>query len=195
MQKLSHCDDEHLVQEIKAGNMLAFDEVYRKYSKRLFRFSYNLLKSKEDAENIVQDVFLNLWANRHKIEKGTSLKYYIYTIAYHASINIIRKKLKESDYLEHLMSLQEPLEEAVDLQVEFRELDEKLKSIIDALPDRQKEVYILHRVERLKYSEISERLGISVNTIENHMSRALRTIREKLGNYSLITVIFFYLFA
>jgi len=175
--------------------MLAFDEVYRKYSKRLFRFSYNLLKSKEDAENIVQDVFLNLWANRHKIEKGTSLKYYIYTIAYHASINIIRKKLKESDYLEHLMSLQEPLEEAVDLQVEFRELDEKLKSIIDALPDRQKEVYILHRVERLKYSEISERLGISVNTIENHMSRALRTIREKLGNYSLITVIFFYLFA
>jgi len=195
LQKLSHCDDEHLVQEIKAGNMLAFDEVYRKYSKRLFRFSYNLLKSKEDAENIVQDVFLNLWANRHKIEKGTSLKYYIYTIAYHASINIIRKKLKESDYLEHLMSLQEPLEEAVDLQVEFRELDEKLKSIIDALPDRQKEVYILHRVERLKYSEISERLGISVNTIENHMSRALRTIREKLGNYSLITVIFFYLFA
>jgi len=175
--------------------MLAFDEVFRKYSKRLFRFSYNLLKSNEDAENIVQDVFLNLWSNRHKVEKGTSLKYYIFIIAYHSSINIIRKKSKESDFFKYLMSFQEPLEEAVDLQVEFRELDEKLKSIIDALPGRQKEVYILHKIEGLKYSEISERLGISVNTIENHMSRALKTIREKLGNYSLLALIFFYLFA
>lgn len=183
------------MQEIKAGNMLAFDEVYRRYSKRLFRFSYNLLKLKEDAENIVQDVFLNLWANRNKVEKVASLKYYIFTIAYHSSITIIRKKLKESGYLENLRSLQEPSEEAVDLQVEFRELDEKLKGIIDTLPDRQKEVYILHRIEGLKYSEISERLGISLNTIENHMSRALKTIRKKIGNYSLIALIFFYLFA
>lgn len=183
------------MQEIKAGSMLAFDEVYRRYSKRLYRFSYNLLKSKEDAENIVQDVFLNLWANRLKVEKGTSLKYYIFTIAYHSSITIIRKKIKECDYRESIRSLQEPSEETVDLQTEFNELGERLTSIIESLPYRQKEVYILHKVEGLKYSEISERLGISLKTIENHMSRALKAIRLKLGKYSLISVIFFYLFA
>jgi len=62
------------------------------------------------------------------------------------------------------------------------------------LPPRQKEVYMLHRVEGLKYNEIAERLNISVNTIENHMSRALKTIREKLGNYSLIAMLFWHLF-
>lgn len=194
MNALKNYDDELLIQEIKAGNMLAFDEVYRRYSKRLFRFAFNLLKLKEDAENIVQDVFLNLWANRHKVEKGTSLKYYIFAIAYHSSINIIRKKSKESGYLENLRSLQEPTEEPVDLKLEYKELDEKLKAIIGSLPVRQKEVYILHKVEGLRYLEISEQLGISLNTVENHMSRALKTIRKRLGNYSLISLIFFYLF-
>ena len=68
------------------------------------------------------------------------------------------------------------------MELEYNELTNKLDEIINALPQRQKEVYLLHKVEGLKYSEIAERLNISVNTIENHMSRALKTIREKLGN-------------
>jgi RNA polymerase sigma-70 factor (ECF subfamily) len=80
------------------------------------------------------------------------------------------------------------------MELEYNELTNKLDEIIKGLPQRQKEVYLLHRVEGLKYNEIAERLHISVNTIENHMSRALKTIREKLGNYSLIAILFWYLF-
>jgi RNA polymerase sigma-70 factor, ECF subfamily len=185
--------DEKLIQEIRADNMFAFDVLYKKYSKRLYRFGYSILKSREEAENLVQDVYLNLWENRHKVEKGSSIKYYLFTIAHNSAISIIRKKIKESEFVEYLKSLQEVNEEPVNVELEYNELTNKLDEIIQTLPHRQKEVYLLHRVEGLKYNEIAERLHISVNTIENHMSRALKTIREKLGNYSLIALLFWYL--
>ena len=186
--------DGELMQEIKAGNMLAFDELYRKYSKRLYKFSYSILKTKEEAENITQDVFLNLWMNREKVEKSSSVKYYIFTIAYNSAISIIRKKIKDSSYIEYVKTLQDVFQEPVDLQIEYKELDEKLNEIINALPDQQKKVYLLNRVEGLKYSEIANRLNISINTVENHISRALKKIREKLGNYSLFVILFYFLF-
>ena len=174
--------------------MFAFDVLYKKYSKRLYRFGFSIIKSQEETENLMQDVFLNLWENRHKVEKDSSIKSYIFTIAYNSAISIIRKKAKESQFVEYLKSIQKINQEPVNVEVEYNELTNKLDEIIKELPQRQKEVYLMHRVEGLKYNEIAERLNISINTIENHMSRALKTIREKLGNYSLIAILFWYLF-
>ena len=186
--------DEELMQEIKADNMFAFDALYKKYSKKLYKFGYSILKSPEESENLMQDVFLNLWENRHKVEKDSSIKSYIFTIAYNSAISVIRKKAKESQFVEYLKSLQQINIEPVNVELEYNELTKKLDEIVKALPQRQKEVYLMHKVDGLKYSEITERLHISVNTIENHMSRALKTIRKKLGNYSVIAILFFYLF-
>jgi RNA polymerase sigma-70 factor (ECF subfamily) len=187
-------NDEELMQEIKAGNMFAFDALYRKYNKKLYKFGYSILKSTEEAENLIQDVFLNLWENRHKVEKNSSIKSYVFTITYNSAISIIRKKARESQFIEYLKTLQDINVEPVNVELEYNELTSKLDEIINELPRRQKEVYLLHKVEGLKYNEIAERLNISVNTIENHMSHALKTIRKKLGNYSLIAILFWYLF-
>jgi RNA polymerase sigma-70 factor (ECF subfamily) len=186
--------DEELMLEIKADNVFAFDVLYKRYSKRLYKFGHSILKSQEEAENLIQDAYLNLWENRYKVEKDNSVKSYLFTIAYNSAISIIRKKARESVFIEYLKSLQEINEEPVNVELEYKELTNKLDEIIKALPQRQKEVYLLHKVEGLKYNEIAERLNISVNTIENHMSRALKTIREKLGKYSLIAILFWYLF-
>jgi RNA polymerase sigma-70 factor (ECF subfamily) len=194
MKDYSQYSDEEMMKEIRAGNMLAFDALYRKYSRRLYKFSYSILKSTQEAENNIQDVFLNLWLNRTKIEKSSSVKYYVFTIAYNSAISIIRKKAKETQFIEYVKTLQDFTQEPVDLQIEYHELDEKLDEIINALPGRQKEVYLLHRVEGLKYAEIAERMNISINTIENHMSRALKTIRKKLANYSLPVILFCFLY-
>jgi RNA polymerase sigma-70 factor (ECF subfamily) len=194
MAVYSKYTDGELMQEIKAGNMLAFDELYRKYSKRLYKFTYSILKTKEEVENITQDVFLNLWLNREKVEKNSSVKYYIFTIAYNSAISIIRKKIKDLSFIEYVKTLQDVFQEPPDLQIEYKELDEKLNEIINGLPDQQKKVYLLNRVDGLKYSEIADRLNISINTVENHISRALKKIREKLGNYSLFVILFYYLF-
>ncbi len=186
--------DEELMQEIKADNMLAFDILYNKYCKRVYKFAFSILKSDEEAENLVQDVFLNLWENRNNVEKNSSIKSYVFTITYNSSISILRKKVRESEYVEYLKSLQEVREEPVDAGIEYKELTNKLEKIINELPQRQKEVYMMHRIEGLKYMEIAKLLKISVNTIENHMSRALKTIRERLDNYSLLSILFLYLF-
>ena len=118
--------DEELMQEIKADNMLAFDVLYKKYSKRLHKFAYSILKSTEESENIIQDVFLNLWENRLKVEKNSSVKYYVFTIAYNSSISILRKKSRESEFFEYLKSLQELNQEPVNLELEYNELTNKL---------------------------------------------------------------------
>jgi RNA polymerase sigma-70 factor (ECF subfamily) len=186
--------DEELMREIKADNMFAFDLIYKKYSKKIYKFGYSLLKSHEETENLVQDVFLNLWENRHKVEKDSSIKSYIFAITYNSAISILRKKAMESKFVEYLKSLQIIYEKPVNMELEYTELTNKINEIVYALPQRQKEVYLLHKVEALKYSEIAVLLDISVNTIENHMSRALKTIRKKLGNYSLIAILFLHLF-
>jgi len=194
MERFVAYSDDELMQEIKADNMFAFDVLYKKYCKRVYKFGYSILKSREESENLTQDVFLNLWENRLKIEKNSSIKSYVFTITYNSAISIIRKKARESQFMEYLKSMQEINVEPVNIELEYTELTNKLDEIMQALPQRQKEIYLLHRVNGLKYSEIAESLNISVNTVENHMSRALKTIREKLCNYSLIAILFWHLF-
>jgi len=186
--------DEELMQEIKADNMFAFDILYRKYCKRLYKFGNAILKSQAETENLIQDVFLNFWENRNKVEKNASVKSYVFTITYNSAISIIRKKARESDYVEYLKSLQEGIEVPVNVELEYNELVNTLDKIVKTLPPRQIEVYQLHKVEGLKYNEIAILLNISVKTIETHMSRALKTIREKLGKYSLLAILFCHLF-
>ena len=87
MADFNKYNDEELMQEIKADNMLAFDALYKRYSKRIFRFAFSILKSADESENLVQDVFLNLWENRNNVEKNSSVKSYVYTITYNSSIS------------------------------------------------------------------------------------------------------------
>jgi RNA polymerase sigma-70 factor, ECF subfamily len=194
MEDYTLYSDAELMREIREDNMFAFDALYRRYSKKLYKFAKSVLKSVEESENILQDVFLNLWENRHNVEKDSSVKYYIFTIAYNSAISIIRKKTRETRFIDYLKSLQELNQDPPNLEVEYNELTKKVNKIIDHLPQRQKEVYILHKLENLKYQEIAERLNISVNTIETHMSRALKTIQEKLGKSSLLAILFCSLF-
>jgi len=195
MKENKSYSDEKILAEIKSGNSLAFDAIYRKYAKRLYGFAFGMLKSYEEAENLVQEVFICLWTNRQKIEKGSSLKYYLFTIAYHASISFIRSKARDNQFKERLKVLQDKFQEPVDREIEFKELDTRLARIINELPEKQKEVFLLHRRDGLTYCEISEKLNISINTVETHMTRALKSIKQKLGDYSVYSFLFIFLFS
>jgi RNA polymerase sigma-70 factor (family 1) len=194
MKDIISYGDVELMREIKAGNMFAFDILYKKYSRKVYNFGYSILKSTEETENLIQDVFLNFWEDRLNIEKDSSIKSYIFTLTYNSAISVMRKKASESRYFEYLKTLQEAREEPVNLELEYNELSTRLDMIIKALPQRQKEIYLMHKIEELTYNQIAKRLNISVNTIENHMSRALKTIRRKLESYSVVGILFWYLF-
>ena len=194
MKDIISYGDVELMREIKAGNMFAFDVLYKKYSRKVYSFGYSILKSTEETENLIQDVFLNFWEERLNIEKDSSIKSYIFTLTYNSAVSVMRKKASESKYFEYLKTLQEAREEPVNLELEYNELSARLDMIIKALPQRQKEIYLMHKIEELTYNQIAQRLNISVNTIENHMSRALKTIRRKLESYSVVSILFWYLF-
>jgi RNA polymerase sigma-70 factor (ECF subfamily) len=106
-------------------------------------------------------------------------------MAHNTAISIIRKKIKESLFIEKLKSIQNLAEDSAEIDVGNDELTYKLTDIINKLPGRQKEVFTLHKLEGLKYVEISKRLNISTNTVENHMARALKAIRQRLALFFL----------
>jgi len=187
-------EDQELALRLKQGDMLAFDEIYHKYNKLLFGFAIRIVKFSHDAEDIVHDVFLKLWQNRTSIDEGMSFRSYLFTIAYNTTINIIRKRSVKEEYVEALKNLQDQGTNNVATEMEFNELNEKLQSALNELPQRQKEIYMLSRDEGLTYSQIAEKLSISVNTVENHMVKALKFLRTRIDTTSIMATLFWYLF-
>jgi len=187
-------DDRELVIQLQAGNMLAFDAIYKKYNQKLFRFAYYVLKSREDAENIVQEVFVKIWENRDKIRSHSSFSSYIFAVTHHATIDLIRDKLKDNKFRDHLLFLQEPFENPVQADMELDEARNQAQEALAKLTERQRQIYLMHREEELTYNEIADKLSISVNTVENHMAAALKKLREHLKTSSSIGILFYFLF-
>lgn len=175
--------------------MLAFDQIYELYSHKLFSFVFKILKNEAEADDIVQEVFVKIWESRHKLEDYKLLNSYIFTIAYNHSIDLIRKRINNLKYLEHLKnSAVINITPNVISQIEFNELNTQSEKLIANLPERQKLVYQLRREEGLTYPEIAEKLGISKNTVENHMVKALKYLRQNMDNSLLINMLFMSLF-
>ena len=174
--------DSETIKRFKADDMSAFDIIYRKYSKKLYRFAYSIIKDKPDAEGIVHEVFIKVWEKRNKIDEYLSFESYLFTITYNTTISFIRKKAKENKYIEYMKSLQNPsIQSNIIPEIEYKELKEKSEKIIGLLPSRQKQIYKLSRGEELTYKEIAAKLNISINTVETHMERALKAIRKNPG--------------
>ena len=187
--------NEAIIEGVKNGDMAAFDLVYRAYSKRLYRFVYGIIKTEIDAEEIVQEVFVKIWESHEKIDNFALFDSYLFTIAYNSTISLIRKKLSEKKYIQYIKSLQiPPQQKSAEINSDFEILSEKVNGLIGKLPPRQKEVFKLHRENKLTYRQIAEKLNISVNTVENHMSKALKFLRNNLNKESLAALLFFYLF-
>ncbi len=184
-----------LLSRLKNGDMLAFDQVYEQYSHKLFSFIFKILKNEAEADDIVQEVFVKIWESRENLSDYKLLNSYIFTIAYNNSIDLIRKRINSNKYLEHLKnsSVVQITPSAIS-EVEFNELNSQVEKLISNLPERQKQVYLLHRERGLTYPEIAEQLGISKNTVENHMVKALKYLRQNIDNSLLINMLFVCLF-
>jgi len=184
-----------LLLRLKNGDMLAFDRVYELYSHKLFLFVFRILKNDDEAEDIVQEVFVKIWESRDKLTDYKLLNSYIFTIAYNNSIDLIRKRINNSKYLERLKK-SSVIHETPSIigEVEFNELSSRVEKLIANLPVRQKEVYLLHREKGLTYPEIAEQLGITKNTVENHMAKALIYLRQNIDKSFLVNMLFVYIF-
>lgn len=180
--------DDHLIKQFKQGDVKAYEQIFRTYYPALCLFALKFLKDKEEAEEVVQDLFCKLWEKRKELAITTSLKSYLYGAI---RINSIRKLQSESlhhSHHEEILRLSSSKEFVDDL--ERNELQSRIHQCIANLPEQRRKVFELSRFQDKKYKEIAEEMAISVKTVENHMGKALKFLREHLSDLLGVLVVF-----
>lgn len=176
---------------MKTMDKAAFEELFRSCFTPLCSFAQKYVGDIDEAKDIVHNVFINLWNKREEVDLNTSLKSYLFQGVYNRSLNYIRdhKKLVKFDTPQSEAELGQYLESKDHLESE--EAEGRINRALDELPDKCREIFLMNRFDGLKYREIAKKLNISIKTVETQMSRALKTLREKLSD--MITVLLFLL--
>jgi RNA polymerase sigma-70 factor (family 1) len=187
-------DEKDIIMALKKDSANAFDDLFRMYGQRLFLFSRGFLKDPEDAKEIVQNVFVKIWENRANIDEFQSFKSYLFSIAYNSIITEFRKKNREQKLLENIKLTTPSYHQDLEEQLLYNSTKLEIEKAIEALPKRRKLIFKLSRFEGRSYQEIASELGISVNTVENQISEALKYLRNSIKKDTLVTLLFFYLF-
>lgn len=156
-----------------------FEEIFNKHSQTLRNYIYYKCGNTQQAEDIVQESYIKLWDNCSKIifEKAKS---FLYTVANNRFFNEVAHKKVVLEHQRRSIST-DKTNETPQFILEEEEFYQKLKKVIADLPEKQREVFLLSRIDKKKYAEIAEILGISVKAVEKRMSKALLIIKEKIG--------------
>ncbi len=168
------------IKNLKKGDNEAFKLLYKEYYKSLCVYTYGISKNRTLAEDIVQNVFFNLWKNRNKIEIKNSISSYLYKSCYNEFINHYKKQQKTLDYLTEfrISAMDFFIEDSIETTNEDKIIS--IRKAIEKLPNKCKEVFIMIKIEGLKYKEVADNLKISIKTVEAHMTLALRKIKEEI---------------
>ena len=177
--------DDELLECIKFDDRSSFEKLYKKYWKCLYIYAFNVLREKEICEDIVQDIFIDLWKRRHDVQI-TNLNSYLYKSVKFQIFNHFRKsKYKEQLLIEFDLVVENS---NLDEMYEKKELKIHINNIISKLPARRRLIFHMSRNHGLSNREISENLNISVQTVKNQISESLKFIRNSLKD---ITMLFF----
>lgn len=170
---------------IKKGDEKAFSLLFEGYYAGLSFFAMKYLNDLDLGRSLVQQVFIDLWQNRQKIEVKKSVKSYLFQTVRNRCIDYLRKAKTVVEVSELHADMEEvPFHDLV----EEAELNERINSAVSQLPEKCREVFLLCRFEGLKYAEIARELNISIKTVEMQMGIALKKLRENLSDYQMINL-------
>jgi RNA polymerase sigma-70 factor, Bacteroides expansion family 1 len=181
--------DLELLSRIKKSDEKAFETLFRTYYKSLCLFAYKILKDNVTAEEIVQDIFYYVWEKREDLELTTSVKSYLFKSVYNNSLKNIRHQKIVKNY-EAKAIIEGPSFELQENYAEIGEMMHVIQLTLEQVPERTREIFELNRNEGLKYQEISEKLNISIKTVEAHMTSILKQFRENLKDYMMLLLLF-----
>lgn len=179
-----------LLVKLRQNDEHAFNILYKAYSKPLYLRMLRMTKSAEDTDELLQELFIKLWDNRKSIDAEKSFQSYLYTIAHHLVSNYFRKIASDRNLIKSLLS------NAVDHYLNAQELMENkeasalLKQAVDQLTPQRKQVFQLCKLEGKSYEEAAAIMGISIATVNSHMTKSLQSIKEYvLKNQDLVVLI------
>ena len=177
--------DQNIFNKIKTGNETAFSELFEKYYSSLCFFCYDYIADMDKARLLVQQVFVDLWIKRKKLNVTQSIKPYMYCAVRNKSIDYIRQHKNTIQINEIIENTQEtPFQNLI----QEAEINNKINASINQLPEKCREIFILCRIEGLKYKQVAHKLNISVKTVEMQMGIALKKLRENLSNQKSINL-------
>ena len=170
--------DQEAIRAIQDGNKGVFQQVFDTCYESLCEYAFTILKDIDEAEDIVQSMFIKLWEKRESLDIKYTIKSYLFKAVYHQCINslayrTVRIKYNAFGQLNMRHEVQQP-------EVFPDELEESIRSAINGLPQQCRIIFVLSRYEELRYSEIAKKMNISINTVENQISKALKILRSEL---------------
>ncbi|MDI1256564.1 MAG: RNA polymerase sigma-70 factor [Flavobacterium sp.] len=181
MSTASDYNESLLVSELKNHNEKAFRRLFDIYYQDIYGYSVSLLKSKELAEENVQDVFLKVWLYRENLDTEKSFKSFLFTIARNQAFNILNKAANDVVLKEAIFYSAEKSHEEGDYSIRESDCKKIKKYAIKQLPPKRKQIFKMSRKQGKTYEEISLELGISINTVKSQMSKALESLRLYLN--------------
>jgi len=187
-------DDIELVERLQKGDVEAFDLIYEKYSGKLYNFSLKYLRSTTEAEELVQSVFLKLWGNYKNLKKESSFKSYLFTIAYNDICKLFRKMNYRQKFIDDTQYENSQSSTETEDGIGNRSVLERVQQIVNKLSKRQRTIFLKSWQEGKSTKEIAKEVGLSPGTVDNYISEALKFIRSRLRNESLLILQLFLLF-
>lgn len=179
------------MKKIRIKDHTEFSRIYTLYFPKMVRFAREYILSEGEAQSLVQDLFLYLWERRDTLEAVSNLNAFLFTLTKNRCIDFYRQHSRMSRLKESLDALQErelalkmeALQQFDENMFSTQEIEELLDNAINHLPEKCREVFILSRMEGMKHEEIAQQLNISVHTVQNHISTALRKLKAELKDY------------
>lgn len=162
------------------GDEHTFQRVYDVYSEPVYQLAFRFLKNPVWCEEIVQDVFLKLWLHREGLDEDGNTWLYLYVITKRLCLNQLREIRKSTIRFDELISHMEQRYDGMEETLFAADMDRHAQQLIAALPQQQRLVFRLSRMEGLSHKEIAKQLGLSPNTVKNHMVQALKTLKSAL---------------
>jgi RNA polymerase sigma-70 factor (family 1) len=178
---------------LRHGDEVVFESIFRNYYAQLCNYANTFTNDIDEAEEIVQATFLNLWEKHESVDIQISVRAYLYRAVANNCINRVKHLKVRKKHNDEAVYLGNESSENNLEQVLGSELEQLIKQTIDSLPSQCQTVFKLSRYEGLSYSEIAGQLGLSVKTVDNHISKALRILKDKLKEYLPALLSFFVL--
>jgi RNA polymerase sigma-70 factor, ECF subfamily len=172
--------DNEIIGRIRNGDIIQFESLFRSFYISLVRYARTLIKDQDTAEEIVQDLFFRIWKDREKIKIESSLNGYLFRSVHNKCLHYIEHSRIVAQHAEEMSHFEPDNTENPSDILSYKELQAKIALILERLPERCGKIFCMSRFEGLKYSEIAEKLSLSIKTIESNMGRALKEFRKEL---------------
>lgn len=182
--------EKQVLTSLSEGNESAIEMLFKTFYSPLCQYAYSFLRDRDEAEEVVQNAFVNIWDKRQELEIQSSVKSYLYRMVRNACLNVIKHQRVKAEHEMHEKTFGEPTHEGTGQAMIASELENRIADAMKTLPEQCRLVFQLSRFEELKYAEIADQLNISVKTVENHMGKALRLMRGQLKDYLPVLIIF-----